>query len=86
MKLSMGKYLQKNGPALRQPYSEELEDGIFELRAIFGNNIARLLYFYDEEKIVLLVNGFVKKTQKTPRQEIELAKSYRKDYYNRRKR
>lgn len=75
--------LQKNGPELRKPYSEELEDGIFELRAIFGNNIARLLYFYDEGKIVLLTNGFIKKTQKTPYRQIELAKSYRADYFDR---
>ena len=73
--------LQKNGPSLREPYSKELEDGIFELRARFGSNICRLLYFYDDGKIVLLTNGFVKKTQKAPKQEIELAKTYRADYY-----
>ena len=65
--------LQKNGPELREPQSKELEDGIFELRACFGSNISRLLYFYDEGKLILLTNGFVKKTQKTPRREIELA-------------
>ena len=75
--------LQKNGPELREPQSKELEDGIFELRARFGNNISRLLYFFDDEKLVLLTNGFVKKTQKTPKKELELAKSYRKDYYAR---
>ena len=39
--------LQKNGPDLREPYSKELEDGIFELRVKFGTNISRLLYFFD---------------------------------------
>lgn len=72
--------LQKNGPALREPQSKELEDGIFELRAQFGSNISRLLYFYDEGKLVLLTNGFIKKTQRTPRKEIDLAKAYRADY------
>lgn len=75
--------LQRNGPALREPYSKELEDGIFELRAKFGSNISRLLFFYDEGKLVLLTNGFVKKDRKTPRQEIELAKVYRADYFAR---
>lgn len=75
--------LQKNGSALREPHSKELEDGIFELRAKFGSNISRMLYFYDEGRVVLLTNGFVKKTQKTPKQEIELAKAYRADYYAR---
>ena len=75
--------LQKNGPELRYPYSEELEDEIFELRAIFGNDIARLLFFYDEHKVVLLTNGFIKKTQKTPPSEIERAIRYRKEYFSR---
>ena len=75
--------LQRNGPSLREPQSKELEDGIFELRARVGTNISRLLYFYDEGQVVLLTNGFIKKTQRTPRKEIELAKSYRADYYAR---
>ena len=75
--------LQKNGPALREPYSKELEDGIFELRAKHGTNISRLMYFCDEGRIILLTNGFVKKTQKTPKREIDLAKAYRTDYYAR---
>jgi CRP-like cAMP-binding protein len=45
-----------------------------------------LLYFYDEGRLVLLTNGFVKKTQKTPKQEINLAKTYRADYYARKER
>ena len=75
--------LQKNGPDLREPFSKELEDGIFELRAKFGTNISRLLYFFDKGKLVLLTNGFVKKAQKTPKQELSIAKTYRADYYAR---
>ncbi len=75
--------LQKNGPAIREPQSKELNDGIFELRAKFGTNISRMLYFYDEKKIIVLTNGFVKKEQKTPKNEIELAKVYRRDYFAR---
>ncbi len=81
--IRMLQMLQNNGPDLRMPYSEELEDGIFELRAIFGSNISRLLYFYDEGKIVILTNGFIKKTQKTPKNEIKLAKKYMNDYFSR---
>ena len=75
--------LQKNGPALRMPYSEELDDGIFELRAKVGTDITRVLYFFDKDQIVILTNGFVKKTQKTPAQEIVTAKNYRADYLSR---
>ena len=65
---------------LREPYSKPIDDGIFELRAQVGNKISRILYFFVIGKRVILINGFIKKTQKTPQKEIELAKKYRKDY------
>ncbi len=72
--------LELKGNKLREPYSKSLSDGIFEIRAIQGNNITRVLYFFVVGKKIILTNGFVKKTQKTPENEIELAKKYRKDY------
>lgn len=76
--------LEANGPQLREPYSKSLDDGIFELRAKQGNNITRVLYFFFVGKQVILTNGFVKKTQKTPATEITTAKKYRAEYLNRR--
>lgn len=55
-------------------------DGIWEVRVQQGNNIFRLLGFKHEERIVLLTNGFVKKTQKTPKNEIELAQKRKADW------
>lgn len=75
--------LQDNGAALREPYSKSLGNGIFELRAKVGSDISRVLYFFFVGKKVILTNGFVKKTQKTPTVEIERAKSYRDEYLNR---
>ena len=75
--------LELKGNDLREPYSKSLSDGIFEIRAIQGNNITRVLYFFVVGKKVILTNGFVKKTQKTPESEIELAKKYRTDYETR---
>jgi len=72
--------IERNGPELREPYSKHLDDGIFELRAVFGSNITRVLYFFFIGKRVIVTNGFVKKTQKTPKTEIDKAKSYRKEY------
>lgn len=72
--------LELKGNELREPYSKSLLDGIFEIRAIQGNNITRVLYFFVVDKKIILTNGFVKKTQKTPENEIVLAKKYRKDY------
>ena len=75
--------LETNGPQLREPYSKPLGDGIFEIRAKQGNNITRTLYFFYDGKQIILTNGFVKKTQKTPPEEIALAQKYRADYFYR---
>ena len=72
--------LRDAGPSLREPYSKPLDDGIFEIRAKFGSDITRVLYFFVIGKKVILTNGFIKKTQKTPASEIVLAKQYRADY------
>lgn len=75
--------LQESGNMLREPYSKHLGDGIFELRCKFGSNISRVLYFFYHEGIIVLTNGFVKKTQKTPIEEIQLAKSRRNNFIER---
>lgn len=66
--------LQEKGNMLREPYSKHLEDGIFELRCKFGSDITRVLYFFYYEGKIIMTNGFVKKTQKTPKEEIQIAK------------
>ena len=71
--------LEMNGPLLREPYSKLVENGIFELRTKQGSDITRVLYFFVMGKKAILTNGFVKKFQKTPRAEIELAKKYKAD-------
>ena len=60
--------------------SSPIGDGIFELRAQQGNDISRVLYFFFAGRQIILTNGFVKKTMKTPRSEIALAKKYRREY------
>ena len=50
-----------------------------------GSDIVRVLYFFCEGRIVVLTNGFVKKTQKTPENEIRMAKKYRSEYLKRSK-
>lgn len=60
-------------------YIKVLEDGICEFRVTLPNKEARLL-FYIEDSTVYLMNCFIKKTQKTPRREIEKAKKIRKEY------
>ncbi len=52
-------------------------------RCKVGNNITRVMYFFYFEGKIILTNGFVKKTQKTPKKEIDLAKARRKDFVER---
>ena len=75
--------LEINGPLLRDPYSKPLENGIFELRTKQGSDITRVLYFFVVGKKAILTNRFVKKSQKTPKAEKELAKKYKADYERR---
>lgn len=75
--------LEDLGTSLRMPYSEHLEDGIFELRAKVNTNISRVMYFFYVGDKAILTNGFLKKSQKTPKAEIEKAKRYRADYLKR---
>lgn len=75
--------LEEYGNQLRKPYSSPLGDGIFEIRAKVGTDISRVLYFFYYEGRIIFTNGFVKKTQKTPRSEIEKAKRYRKNFLER---
>ncbi|MFO7724009.1 MAG: type II toxin-antitoxin system RelE/ParE family toxin [Oceanipulchritudo sp.] len=56
---------------------------LWEVRAEFGGNPLRLLGFMDGKNLVILASGFAKKTQKTPREEIETAERRRKDYFSR---
>lgn len=75
--------LSEKGNSLREPYSKHLQDGIFEIRCKFGNDITRVLYFFYYNQRIILTNGFVKKTQKTPKTKIDLAIKRRKSYIER---
>ena len=81
--LRMIEMLQNNGYELREPYSKSVGEGILELRAKVGSDISRVLYFFVIGKKAVLTNGFIKKSSKTPKEEIKLAKRYRADYLNR---
>lgn len=56
--------------------------GIFEIRVEVGTNIYRVFSFFDKGNLIILVNGFQKKTQKTPKKEIELAEKLKKQYFD----
>lgn len=72
----------KTQDRVSEKFVKHLEDGIYELRAEYNGNIFRVFFVFDEGNIVLLMNGFQKKSQKTPRKELALAKKIKKEYYD----
>jgi len=56
--------------------------GLFEIRVEVGSDIYRVFSFFDKGKLIVLANGFQKKTQKTPVSEIEMAEKIKKQYFN----
>lgn len=56
--------------------------GLYEIRVEVGSNIFRAFAFFDEGQLIVLANGFQKKSQKTPKNEIELAESIKKEYFH----
>lgn len=56
--------------------------GLYEVRVEVGSDIYRVFCFFDKRQLIILVNGFQKKTQKTPSNEIELAEKLKKQYFN----
>lgn len=61
-------------------------NGLYEARIKLGSNIWRVFCFFDKGKLVILLNGFAKKTQKTPKKEIDKAVELRNQYYEDKKR
>lgn len=59
--------------------------GLYEIRIEYESNIYRIFCFFDEGKLVILLNGFQKKTQKTPIKEIEIAERLKKEYFDEKK-
>ena len=56
--------------------------GLYEIRVLVGNDIIRIFCFFETGKLVVLINGFQKKSQKTPKREIEFALKLKAEYEN----
>jgi len=69
-------------------YFKHIENstGLYEIRVEFGSNIYRVFSFFDEGKLIILINGFQKKSQKTPKKEIAKAEKLKKHYFDEKER
>ena len=67
-----------------ETYLKHLEntDGLYEIRIQLGSDIFRIFCFFDQGQLVVTANGFQKKSQKTPRQEIDRALKIKEEYFN----
>jgi phage-related protein len=67
-----------------ETYLQHMEntDGLYEVRVQQGSDIFRIFCFFDKGKLVVIINGFQKKSQKTPKKEIERALKIKEEYEN----
>lgn len=72
----------ENIQIVSKDYLKHIEgtDGLYEIRVQSGSDIYRIFCFFDEGKLVVLANGFQKKTQKTPKKEIDKALKIKSEY------
>ncbi len=80
-KIQYGLLLLKTQDRLPFKFVKLIRDGIYELRTEYGGNIFRVFFIFDEGHIVVLFNGFQKKSQKTPINEIDKAIRIKEAYY-----
>ena len=80
-KVKYGLLLLKTQDKVSARFVKYIREGIYELRTLYNGNIFRVFFMFDHGNIVVLFNGFRKKTQKTPKNEIELAIKIKESYY-----
>lgn len=72
--------LKNSNQRIPEKLSKYITNGIFELRVRHTNRISRCLYFFAKDQKIIFCNGFIKKQQKTPMNEIEKAKKLKSSY------
>ena len=80
-KVKYGLLLLKTQDRVSTKFVKHLREGIYELRTTYNGNIYRVFFIFDDGNIVVLFNGFQKKTQNTPVSEVELALKIKVQYY-----
>lgn len=84
-KINQGLLLLATQQRLSSKFVKLIRDGLFELRTEWDGNIYRVFFIFDRGNIVVLFNGFQKKTQKTPASEINKALKIKAEYYGSKK-
>jgi phage-related protein len=77
--------LEEFGIKLGMPFAEHVEGELWELRIRLANNRYRIIYFLDTGKVFIMLHGFVKKTKRISKNDLEIAKKRLHDYMSRRR-
>jgi phage-related protein len=77
--------LEEFGINLGMPYAEHIEGELWELRARLSHNRYRIIYFLNTGKVFIMLHGFVKKTQKISKNELDMAKNNLRGYIHQRR-
>lgn len=85
-KIDYGLQLLKTQDRLSAKFVKNVGDDLYELRTEWDGNIYRVFFIFDNDNVVVLFNGFQKKSQKTPQNEIKKAQRIKKEYYGTQKR
>ena len=80
-KVKYGLLLLKSQDKVSTRFVRYIRNGIYELRTLYNGNIFRVFFIFDDGNVVVLFNGFRKKTQKIPQKEIESAIKIKESYY-----
>ena len=75
--------LEELGTKIKEPHVKKIEDKLWELRIQASPDISRIFYFIAEQKTIVLLHGFIKKTEKTPEREKNIARKRMIDYLRR---
>ena len=76
-------YLKEQNISAKEPHVKQIDRKLWELRRASSGNIYRIMYFFFTGKRIVFVHGFQKKTQKTPKREIEMAEKRMADFIER---
>lgn len=71
--------LEQYGPSIGMPYTKPMGKGLFEIRSKGQEGIGRSLYCIVKGQEIIVLHSFVKKTQKTPKKELDLARKRMKE-------
>ena len=74
--------IKERGPNIGKPYTDSFGDGLFEVRAKGKEGIGRSLFCYASGENIVILHSFIKKTQKTPKKELEIALKRKKEIDN----